>query len=802
MRPLAAALAFSLSALANDPALLGKWEVTRHYDGHQQLEVGDVWVFSKESITTKASSTPMSYETSAAERTEFTYWEGFEQGLRQRRAPYEIRDGQLRILRPGPDLQGLPSRIRPTDGFEYLVLTRDAAPQTSPSPQNDPPSRPRSAATGKPHSAPLPPAIVGQVARVQEALPGILGDALSLSGDRETGDRYRSLPFMQEPVQPQDGHWVIGFQLKPSAEHAINASFTVEPFGAWSFSGFYETRGKSPRKKIMDEEGAQTNATVLSALTEIFVGPRPKHSLADPELLGKWLSVEKYLSEEKVDSGIGSWVVEESQILRQFSWGQSLKPMDCLPGDPALGKHFWILRSDNHWQVVSYHIAGDKLRVLFPGTAQAAPVRVPKKCKGGLLATFRREGVERKQETEEHGEVTAPAMQFAQSSPKPHPDGNIDRFLAALPAIMANAMTSYLHSERMAKMYGQEHAKLESIAKMRDHQRVTIMLSPKPLDPKNGLRTTFEFRKPDDWRPVSCKRYENGTIASDMFEGGIFGAHADLRLHLDRALREHFKLAADPKAELDSLLLGQWQIVAVHLGAEKIAPLAPTTVSFSQTEIVTENDLGRIVAKWRPGGTTPVPHYYQVGDFGPAGKVELLTSYQLKGDKLTLANSQSPTAQPIQSFATADGVLLTVLTRGAAQKSERPPAASAALATLKQAGASFDVNAQGEVVTVMLSNLPVTDAQLTLLRDLPQLDTVSLTLSEVRDKQLPLLNRIPKLRRLNLSFTRISDQGSPALYSCKALRQVILANCLATKTGAKRLQNALPKCDVQLELAP
>ena len=75
-----------------------------------------------------------------------------------------------------------------------------------------------------------------------------------------------------------------------------------------------------------------------------------------------------------------------------------------------------------------------------------------------------------------------------------------------------------------------------------------------------------------------------------------------------------------------------------------------------------------------------------------------------------------------------------------------------------------------DVVAVRLRDLPVTDADLDLVRDLPDLRGLSISRTKVTDAGLAHLTALTKLERLDLDGTNI------------------------TVAGIKKLQQALPKC--------
>jgi Leucine-rich repeat (LRR) protein len=97
---------------------------------------------------------------------------------------------------------------------------------------------------------------------------------------------------------------------------------------------------------------------------------------------------------------------------------------------------------------------------------------------------------------------------------------------------------------------------------------------------------------------------------------------------------------------------------------------------------------------------------------------------------------------------------------------------------------------------LLLAHTRVADAELTHLEGLRQLQWLNLSGTKVSDAGLVHLENLSQLRWLNLSATKVSDAG---LAHLKGLRQLQTLNLLGTKVtdqGEKRLQQALPGCEV------
>jgi hypothetical protein len=80
---------------------------------------------------------------------------------------------------------------------------------------------------------------------------------------------------------------------------------------------------------------------------------------------------------------------------------------------------------------------------------------------------------------------------------------------------------------------------------------------------------------------------------------------------------------------------------------------------------------------------------------------------------------------------------------------------------------------------------PTTPRTVLDLRDMP-----------ITDKELTELKNLEDFEVLDLEGTAVSDQGLPALYDYKNLRCIVLCETQTTEQGAARLQQALPKASI------
>jgi hypothetical protein len=108
------------------------------------------------------------------------------------------------------------------------------------------------------------------------------------------------------------------------------------------------------------------------------------------------------------------------------------------------------------------------------------------------------------------------------------------------------------------------------------------------------------------------------------------------------------------------------------------------------------------------------------------------------------------------------------------------------------------------LVELNLGGTDVTDARLTHLKALPNLTILKLHRTKITDAGLVHLKGLTKLTSLNLYGTAVTDKGLEHLKGLKALRKLYLWDSKATAAGAKVLAAAIPGIDVNLgeELKP
>ena len=100
------------------------------------------------------------------------------------------------------------------------------------------------------------------------------------------------------------------------------------------------------------------------------------------------------------------------------------------------------------------------------------------------------------------------------------------------------------------------------------------------------------------------------------------------------------------------------------------------------------------------------------------------------------------------------------------------------------------------VKEISLHQTKVTDAGLVHIKGLVNLEWLFLSDTQTADDGLVHLAGLKKLKVLGLSGTRVSDKGLVHLKKLKQLESLFLLRARTTDAGVKKLQQALPKCDI------
>jgi hypothetical protein len=96
-------------------------------------------------------------------------------------------------------------------------------------------------------------------------------------------------------------------------------------------------------------------------------------------------------------------------------------------------------------------------------------------------------------------------------------------------------------------------------------------------------------------------------------------------------------------------------------------------------------------------------------------------------------------------------------------------------------------NAQGEIITLRLTGITLQKADLALVGQLRQLETLDLSQSNVTDDDLRPLGRLPKLRELKLGETRIDGSGLEYLGGLERLERLELGDTKVTDDSLRHL---------------
>jgi len=101
---------------------------------------------------------------------------------------------------------------------------------------------------------------------------------------------------------------------------------------------------------------------------------------------------------------------------------------------------------------------------------------------------------------------------------------------------------------------------------------------------------------------------------------------------------------------------------------------------------------------------------------------------------------------------------------------------------------------------VNLNGTQVTDAGLVHLRACPKLNMLQFDGMPITDAGIAELTRHQSLASLSLSGTKITDAALEHLAKLPKLKELWLRNTAITDAGYKRLQAALPNCDIQADV--
>ena len=101
-----------------------------------------------------------------------------------------------------------------------------------------------------------------------------------------------------------------------------------------------------------------------------------------------------------------------------------------------------------------------------------------------------------------------------------------------------------------------------------------------------------------------------------------------------------------------------------------------------------------------------------------------------------------------------------------------------------------------QLETLELNGTEVTDAGLENLKGLDHLLTLGLFATKITDAGLEHLKGLNRLQQLRLDGTHVTDTGLEYLKGLKQLEVLSLGGTKVTDAGGKKLQQALPKCQI------
>jgi uncharacterized membrane protein len=102
-----------------------------------------------------------------------------------------------------------------------------------------------------------------------------------------------------------------------------------------------------------------------------------------------------------------------------------------------------------------------------------------------------------------------------------------------------------------------------------------------------------------------------------------------------------------------------------------------------------------------------------------------------------------------------------------------------------------------QVVTLKLSNQPITDEFIQKLTGFKQLRQLQLENTKITDAGLIDINNLDALQQLNLYGTNITDKGLSYLIACKNLKTIYLWKTKTTLLGINQLKKALPHVKIE-----
>ncbi len=103
--------------------------------------------------------------------------------------------------------------------------------------------------------------------------------------------------------------------------------------------------------------------------------------------------------------------------------------------------------------------------------------------------------------------------------------------------------------------------------------------------------------------------------------------------------------------------------------------------------------------------------------------------------------------------------------------------------------------------TLDVSETEVTDQGVAHLAALRDLEDLSLRGTRITDTGLRIVCTLPRLRNLDISATQVTDEGIEVLAKCAHLHSLNIGATNMTMSGANRLRELLPRCEIVPRLA-
>jgi hypothetical protein len=119
-----------------------------------------------------------------------------------------------------------------------------------------------------------------------------------------------------------------------------------------------------------------------------------------------------------------------------------------------------------------------------------------------------------------------------------------------------------------------------------------------------------------------------------------------------------------------------------------------------------------------------------------------------------------------------------------------------AIAALEPYAPKYEMNADGRVIKLRLEGPQVTDAVFEHVKQLTELNTLSLYGSAITDNGLTHLSGLGRLHSLGIGKTAISNRGLTSLKQIRNLRWIWITKSAKTASGVEELKKTHKKLTV------